>query len=48
MTLPGGDLLIEWRESDGHVMMTGPVELEYDGRARACRAATARFAAEPP
>src|SRR6201995_2961106 len=26
VTLPGGDLLIEWRISDGHVLMTGPVE----------------------
>jgi diaminopimelate epimerase len=26
--LPGGDLIIEWRESDDHVMMTGPVEYE--------------------
>jgi len=32
VTLPGGDLLIDWRESDGHVMMTGPVELEHEGR----------------
>ena len=31
VTLPGGDLLIEWRESDGHVLMTGPVELEHRG-----------------
>jgi diaminopimelate epimerase len=31
VTLPGGDLLIEWRESDGHVLMTGPVDLEWDG-----------------
>jgi diaminopimelate epimerase len=31
VTLPGGDLLIEWRESDGHVLMTGPVELEHEG-----------------
>ena len=31
LTLPGGDLLIEWRERDGHVMMTGPVELEFEG-----------------
>jgi len=30
MTLPGGPLRIEWRE-DGHVMMTGPVELEFEG-----------------
>ena len=31
VTLPGGDLLIEWRERDGHVLMTGPVELEHEG-----------------
>ncbi|NNM73147.1 diaminopimelate epimerase [Enterovirga aerilata] len=31
VTLPGGDLEIEWRESDNHVLMTGPVELEHDG-----------------
>lgn len=29
--LPGGTLLIEWRESDGHVLMTGDVELEFEG-----------------
>lgn len=32
MTLPGGDLTIEWRESDGHVLMTGPAVLDYEGR----------------
>jgi diaminopimelate epimerase len=32
VTLPGGDLLIEWREADEHVLMTGPVEYEYAGR----------------
>jgi diaminopimelate epimerase len=26
--LPGGELLIEWREADGRVLMTGPVEFE--------------------
>lgn len=31
VTLPGGDLVIEWREPDGHVLMTGPVELEFEG-----------------
>jgi diaminopimelate epimerase len=31
ITLPGGDLFIEWRESDDHVLMTGPVEFEFDG-----------------
>jgi diaminopimelate epimerase len=30
ITLPGGDLTIEWRESDNHVLMTGPVELERE------------------
>ncbi len=32
VTLPGGDLFIEWRESDDHVLMTGPVEYEHKGR----------------
>ena len=32
VTLPGGDLLIEWREADDHVLMTGPVEYEFAGR----------------
>ncbi len=31
MSLPGGDLLIEWRERDDHVLMTGGVAFEYDG-----------------
>jgi diaminopimelate epimerase len=31
VTLPGGDLVIEWRERDDHVLMTGPIELEGDG-----------------
>jgi diaminopimelate epimerase len=31
VTLPGGDLVIEWRERDDHVLMTGPVELEWEG-----------------
>jgi diaminopimelate epimerase len=31
VTLPGGDLGIEWRE-DGHVLMTGPVAYEFQGR----------------
>lgn len=30
VSLPGGDLTIEWRESDGHVLMTGPVEFEWE------------------
>jgi diaminopimelate epimerase len=32
MSLPGGDLVIEWRERDDHVLMTGAVEYEYEGR----------------
>src|SRR5947209_675694 len=32
VTLPGGDLSIDWREPDDHVLMTGPVEYEYEGR----------------
>jgi diaminopimelate epimerase len=32
VTLPGGDLVLEWRESNDHVLMTGPVELEFKGR----------------
>jgi len=31
MTLPGGDLVIEWRPSDDHVLMTGPATFEYEG-----------------
>jgi diaminopimelate epimerase len=31
VSLPGGDLLIEWRARDDHVLMTGPVEYEYAG-----------------
>ncbi len=32
MSLPGGDLVIEWRERDDHVLMTGGVEFEFEGR----------------
>ena len=31
VSLPGGDLLIEWREADGHILMTGPYALDYEG-----------------
>jgi diaminopimelate epimerase len=31
VSLPGGDLKIEWRTRDDHVLMTGPVEYEYAG-----------------
>lgn len=29
--LPGGDLTLEWRESDGHVYMTGPATEVFQG-----------------
>jgi diaminopimelate epimerase len=32
VSLPGGDLTVEWREGDDHVLMTGPVEYEHGGR----------------
>jgi diaminopimelate epimerase len=32
VTLPGGDLFIDWREGDDHVLMTGPVEMEFEGK----------------
>ncbi len=32
ISLPGGDLGIEWREADGHVLMTGAAEFEREGR----------------
>ncbi len=32
VTLPGGELTIEWRASDDHVLMTGPVEFEFAGK----------------
>ncbi len=31
VSLPGGDLHIDWRESDGHILMTGPYALDYEG-----------------
>jgi diaminopimelate epimerase len=39
VSLPGGDLTIEWREADDHVLMTGPVEYEHNGRFDAALAA---------
>ena len=30
--LPGGELRIQWRASDDHVLMTGPVAYEYEGK----------------
>ncbi len=29
--LAGGELTVEWRERDGHVLMTGPVAVEFTG-----------------
>ena len=31
VTLPGGDLVIDWRENDDHILMTGPFALDYQG-----------------
>ena len=31
VTLPGGDLFMDVRESDGHIIMTGPVTYEFEG-----------------
>jgi len=31
VTLPGGDLTIEWRDRDDHVQMTGPAVFEFEG-----------------
>jgi diaminopimelate epimerase len=30
--MDGGDLIIEWRKDDDHVLMTGPVAIEFTGR----------------
>src|SRR5215510_9810117 len=32
VTLPGGELAIDWRQKDDHVLMTGPVQFEFKGR----------------
>jgi diaminopimelate epimerase len=31
VSLPGGDLLIEWRQDDDHILMTGPFAHDYEG-----------------
>ena len=31
VTLPGGDLLIEWRDEDNKIFMTGPAEVVFRG-----------------
>jgi diaminopimelate epimerase len=46
VTLPGGDLAIEWRAGDDHVLMTGPVEFEHKGRFDAALFAAGAGAAE--
>ena len=32
LQLDGGELQLEWRESDGHVLMTGPVATSFSGQ----------------
>ena len=32
MVLDGGELEVEWRKADDHVLMTGPVAVEFTGR----------------
>jgi diaminopimelate epimerase len=32
ITLPGGELTIAWRDTDDHVLMTGPAAFEFEGR----------------
>jgi diaminopimelate epimerase len=32
ISLPGGELAIEWREGDDHVLMTGTAAFEFEGR----------------
>jgi diaminopimelate epimerase len=32
IALPGGDLTIEWRDRDDHVLMTGPAVFEFEGQ----------------
>src|SRR5690606_1821217 len=40
--LPGGDLQLEWRETDNHVMMTGPAVEVFQGEWHAPVPAAAR------
>jgi diaminopimelate epimerase len=32
VTLPGGELTVDWRDKDDHVLMTGPVQFEFEGK----------------
>lgn len=34
VSLDGGDLHVEWRDSDDHVLQTGPVELEFEAEVK--------------
>jgi diaminopimelate epimerase len=34
VTLPGGDLFVEWRESDNKIYMTGPAKFAFEGMAQ--------------
>ena len=38
VSLPGGDLTIEWRQGDDHILMTGPVVYEFEGTLPAANA----------
>lgn len=31
VSLPGGELVIDWREDDDHILMSGPYALDYEG-----------------
>ena len=31
IAMPGGELQLEWRDSDGHVLMAGPVATAFTG-----------------
>lgn len=44
VTLPGGVLNLDWRESDGHMLMTGPATHEFSGRLDPLTGAFARMA----
>ena len=44
--LPGGPMIVDWRE-DGHVWMTGPVELEFAGSLDPVTLAWTQAAREP-
>lgn len=34
VTLPGGDLFIEWKEEDNKIYMTGPATFAFEGKAK--------------